>query len=218
MKLSEINLYVTKYSCKWIVNLIDDTITIDKTYINCILYLVGENKQLITSICEAVLMEGMQNRYSKNKNFVFEWENLKKLNGNTLSNNLVRLARKYPKCSQIINTEICQALIQSIEMYKTEPLKYCKLFNPVLMLYKFTEFEYEFVLLLYVMKNEKIIANFIDKLTNILRSDRELPSIFDVSFNMAKAAEETLIKEKLMSYKDGKLHLSHILDKETLLF
>ncbi len=50
MLLTHFNIYIRKYSCRWILNIMHQPYEVNATYLSCILYIIGDYKKLIDDI------------------------------------------------------------------------------------------------------------------------------------------------------------------------
>ena len=212
MLLTRDNMILAKYASKWVVNIYTSCQSIDKSFILCAIDLIGDEKELLDYILDAIITEKTGEHYPEDIRFYENWCYLPAYSVQTAMQNLVRLVKKYPLAAPIVGSVILGALSENVNKIKAD-IRGHSIFRNLYFQIELTKIEYEFILLLYAILNYPKIANFIKNYTTIMRDDSQLSTILGVERRKAKEAEKKLIELGLMGYKGGKLNISSQLIK-----
>lgn len=207
MLFTKDNMIVAKYASKWVLNIYKNSPVLDKTFIYCAIELIGDHKEFLDDIVDAIITNKLGKHYPDDARFYEKWCYITSYSRQSGIQNLLRLMIKYTESTQLVESIVKKALLENTENINMD-LKSHSIFKSLELPDKLTNTEYELVLLLYTIINFPRIGLFIEENTRIIKDVNQFAEIMGIEDREAENAEKAVTTLGLMSYKGGKLKIS----------
>lgn len=207
MVLTNNNILVTKFASKWVLNLLNENTVIDEDFIQCMLYLIGDHKNLLTQIVNHAILSPLNDTYGND--FEDDLDELLSKSHGRSQEGLLKLLDKYPLCKDVIIYECEQALRENTKIY-TGPFKSYELYSRIYIDYELSDVDRELWLLFYTLKNHPEIKRFIFMNSKIEVYQIYIGNLLDIDRDTLMKSLCKFLTFELFDYKNGKLSVSEL--------